>query len=78
MIITELLRDYLESSNRKVINITGKIFYIFKKEKNYFDDLKVDLYDFEKKIILEFINILILNWETFGLLNIYIIKKLEL
>jgi len=48
MILTQLLRDYIQNSKGKVINVTGKIFYIFKREKEYFDNLKIGEYDFEK------------------------------
>lgn len=48
MILTQFLRDYLENSKGKVINVTGKIFYIFRREKEYFDSLKAGEYDFEK------------------------------
>ncbi len=48
MILTQFLSEHLENSKGKVINVSGKIFYMFKREKDYFNSIKAGEYDFEK------------------------------
>jgi NAD(P)-dependent dehydrogenase (short-subunit alcohol dehydrogenase family) len=49
MILTQMLTSYIQASNGKVINLTGKIFYLWQKEKTYYNELNATDYDFEKK-----------------------------
>ena len=49
MILTQLLSDHIKSCNCKVINVTGKAFYLWNKKKDFYDNINHEDYDFEKK-----------------------------
>jgi NAD(P)-dependent dehydrogenase (short-subunit alcohol dehydrogenase family) len=49
MLLTEYLKAHLQSSNGKVINLTGKIFKNFKFDKQFYSQINPDTYDLGKQ-----------------------------
>jgi NAD(P)-dependent dehydrogenase (short-subunit alcohol dehydrogenase family) len=48
ILLTYLLEDYIKSSKGKVINLTGKAFYYWNKQNDFYDKINLEKYDFER------------------------------